>query len=70
MFHVNQLCFAADNPLLSQPQFNDQPAPIHVEGEKEWYVDEIIIEELCCHGCGVTKWFQVKYTGYAVPEWN
>ena len=70
MFHINWLHFAADNSLLSQSQSDDQSASIHVEGEKEWYVDKIIAEELYCHDCGVTKWFQVKYMGYAVSEWN
>ena len=41
-----------------------------MEGKEEWYVDEIVTEELHCHDCGVTKWFQVKYMGYAVSEWN
>ena len=70
VFHVNWLCLTADNPLPSQSQPDDQPAPIHMKGEEEWYVDKIIAEELCHHGCGVMKWFQVKYTDYAVPEWN
>ena len=70
IFHVNQLCLTANNPLPSQPQPNDQPAPIYMKSKEEWYVDEIVAEELHHHGCGVMKWFQVKYTGYAVPEWN
>ena len=70
MFHVNQLHLTANNLLPSQSQFNDQPASIHMEGEKEWYIDKIIAEELCHHDYSVMKWFQVKYTGYAVLEWN
>ena len=70
MFYVNWLCLTADDLLPSQPQSDDQLAPIYMEGKEEWYVDEIIAEELRRHGRGVTKWFQVKYTGYAVPEWN
>ena len=70
MFHVDWLHLTADDPLLSQPQSDDQSALIYVKGEKEWYVDEIVAEKLCCHGCGIMKWFQVKYTGYIVPEWN
>ena len=41
-----------------------------MKSEEEWYIDEIIAEKLCCHGHDVMKWFQVKYMGYAVPEWN
>ena len=70
VFHVNWLHFAADDLLFSQPQSDDQSAPIHMENEKEWYINEIVTKKLCCHNYGVTKWFQVKYTGYAVPEWN
>ena len=39
-----------------------------MKDEEEWYIDKIVAEKLCCHDCGATKWFQVKYTGYAVPE--
>ena len=70
VFYINWLCFAADNPLLSQSQLDNQSVPIHIEGEEKWYVNEIVAEELCCHSCGVMKWFQVKYTGYAVSKWN
>ena len=70
MFHVDWLRLAADNALPSQPQLNDQPAPIHMNSEEEWYMDKIIAKELHCHGHDITKWLQVKYTGYAVPEWN
>ena len=55
IFHVDQLHFAADNSLPSQPQLNDQSAPIHIENEKKWYIDEIIAEKLCHHGYDVTK---------------
>ena len=70
MFHVNWLHLTADNPLPSQPQSNDQLAPIYVKGKKEWYIDKIVAEKLHCHSCDVMKWFQIKYTGYTVPEWN
>ena len=35
VFYVDQLHFAADNTLSSQPQLDDQPAPIHMDSEKE-----------------------------------
>ena len=38
--------------------------------KKEWYINKIIAEEFCHYGCCVIKWLQIKYTGYAVPEWN
>ena len=41
-----------------------------MKGKKEWYINEIIAEKLHCHDYGVMKWFQIKYTGYTVPEWN
>ena len=68
IFHVDQLHLTVNNPLPSQLQPDDQSASIYVESEKKWYVDEIVAEELYCHGCSVTKWFQVKYMGYAIPE--
>ena len=68
MFYINWLHFAADDPLPSQSQSDDQSAPIHVKGEKKWYVDEIIAEKLCCHDCDVMKWFQIKYMGYTVSK--
>ena len=68
MFYVNQLHLTANNSLLSQLQSDDQSAPIHIKGKKEWYIDEIIAEKLHHHDCDVTKWFQIKYTDYAVSE--
>ena len=41
-----------------------------MDGKEKWYINEIIIKKFCHHSHGVTKWFQIKYTGYAVPEWN
>ena len=70
IFHVDWLHLAADDPLLSQPQSDDQLAPIYVKSKKEWYIDEIVTEKLCHHDCDVIKWFQIKYTDYAIPEWN
>ena len=70
VFHVNWFCLAADNALLNQPQFDDQSASIYVNSEEKWYINEIITEEFCCHDCYVIKWLQVKYTDYAVSEWN
>ena len=70
MFHVNWLCLAADDSLPSQPQSDDQPAPIYIKSEKEWYINKIIAEKLCCHNCDVIKWFQIKYTSYIVSKWN
>ena len=70
IFYVNQLCLTANNPLPSQSQPDDQPAPIHMKGEKEWYINEIIAEKLHCHDHDIMKWFQIKYTNYAIPEWN
>ena len=70
VFHVDWLCFTVNNPLSSQPQLDDQPAPIQVNGKEKWYINKIVAEEFCCHNCDVTKWFQIKYTEYAVSEWN
>ena len=41
-----------------------------MKDKKEWYIDEIIAEKLCCHDYNIMKWFQVKYMSYTVPEWN
>ena len=70
MFHVDWLCLAADNALSSQPQLNDQSAPIYMNSKKEWYINMIITEEFCCHDYDVIKWFQIKYTDYIVLKWN
>ena len=39
-----------------------------MKGEEEWYIDKIITEKLHHHDHDVTKWFQIKYTSYAVLE--
>jgi len=70
VFHVDRLRLAASDPLPSQPQTDDQPAPIHVDGEDEWYVDGIMAEDIRKQGRGFTKWYQVKYTGYEIPYWT
>ena len=70
VFHIDWLHLTADDCLPSQPQFDDQPAPIHMKNEKKWYVNKIVAGELCCYDCDVMKWFQIKYMGYAVPKWN
>ena len=70
VFYINQLYFAADDSLLSQPQFDNQSAPIYVENKEKWYIDKIVAEKLCHYNCDVMKWFQIKYTDYAVLEWN
>ena len=62
--------FAADDTLPNQFQFDDQLVSIHVNGKEEWYIDKIIAEEFCHYSCCVTKWLQIKYTDYAVSEWN
>ena len=35
MFYVDQLHLTTNDPLPSQPQLNNQPAPIQVDGEKK-----------------------------------
>ena len=35
MFHIDQLYLAADDPLLSQPQLDDQPAPVQVDSKEK-----------------------------------
>ena len=56
ILHIDWLCLAADDVLPNQPQLDDQPAPIHMDGEEEWYMDEIIAKEFCHHNCDVIKW--------------
>jgi transposase InsO family protein len=70
VFHVDWLRLAHTNPLPSQPQNDSQPPPIHVDGEEEWEVEEIVAEKRHGRGRGSHLLYEVKWKGYSLTTWE
>ena len=66
MFNVNMLRLASSDPLLSQPQDDNEPEPIEVDREGMYLVEEILKEK----GKGRRKQYLVKWEGYSDPTWE
>ena len=66
VFNVNMLRLASSDPLPSQPQDDNEPEPIEVDGEEEYVVEEIVEER----GRGRRKQYLVKWEGYPDPTWE
>jgi len=56
VFNVNMLRLASSDPLLSQPQDDNEPEPIEVDREGMYLVEEILKEK----GKGRRKQYLVK----------
>jgi hypothetical protein len=66
VFHVSLLDPAADDPYPGQRQ--DPPPPVEIDGEQEWFVDEILDSRL--YGRHRKLQYLVKWTGYDQPKWE
>ena len=66
VFNVNMLRLASSDPLPSQPQDDNEPEPIEVDGEEMYLVEEILEER----GQGHRKQYLVKWEGYPDPTWE
>jgi transposase InsO family protein len=66
VFHVSLLEPAPDDPYPGQRQ--DPPPPVEIEGEQEWFVDQILDSRL--HGRWRKLQYLVKWTGYDRPKWE
>jgi hypothetical protein len=56
--------------LASQRNDDYQPPAELIDGEEEYYVDEILEERTKRIGRGFRKEYLVKWTGYAEPTWE
>lgn len=65
-FHVDLLLPADENPLPSQIVENNQVPIEMVDGEEEYYIDEVIR----CRTNGGERQALVKWTGIPDPEWT
>jgi hypothetical protein len=70
VFHVDRLRLAHTNPLPSQPRDDSQPPPIHIDGEEEWEVEEIVAEKRRGRGRGSHLLYEVKWKGYSLTTWE
>jgi hypothetical protein len=70
VFHTMLLRPAASNPFPSQRNDDYQPPAELIEGEEEYYVEEILDERLKPWGRGFRHEFLVKWRGYQRPTWN
>jgi transposase InsO family protein len=66
VFNVNMLRLASSDPLPSQPQDDNEPEPIEVDGEEMYLVEEILKEK----GDRQRKQYLVKWEGYSDPTWE
>jgi hypothetical protein len=66
VFNVNMLRLASSDPLPSQPQDDNEPEPIEVDGEEMYLVEEILKER----SKGRRKQYLVKWEGYPDPTWE
>lgn len=63
----------ATDPLPSQRQDDVQPQSIEVDGEQEYEVEEILdirVKRGRGRGGPSQRQFNVRWKGYAVPEWT
>jgi len=65
VFHVDRLRLVPKNPLPSQPQPDNRPAAIQIDGQEEWVIEDIVAEKWRRRGRGAWKrWLEVKWEGY------
>ena len=65
VFNINSIRLAADDPLPSQAQDDQEPEPIIVDGEEEYPVEAIVDERFHQR----RKQYLVKWVGYPDPTW-
>jgi hypothetical protein len=63
---TDRLQLASSDPLPSQPQDDNEPEPIEIDGKAYYMVDEILEE----WGRGRGKQYLVKWEGYLDPSWE
>jgi hypothetical protein len=66
VFNVSMLRLASSDPLPSQPQDDNEPEHIEMDGEAYYIVEEILEER--AKGSG--KQYLVKWEGYPDPTWE
>ena len=66
VFHISSLRLAASDPLPSQIQDDQEPEPIMIDGEDEFFVEAIVEERLHRR----KKQYLVKWIGYQELTWE
>jgi hypothetical protein len=70
VFHTSLLRPASNDPLPSQTTLDWQPSSVLVDGEEEFFVEEILNERKQRWGRGFRHQYLVKWKGYQRPEWT
>ena len=70
VFHVDLVRPAASDPLPSQATDDSQPPPVSVEGQNEYYVEEVLDTRERRVGRGKRMEALVRWRGYAEPSWE